>query len=104
MNSHNVGKNHSNLKSGIVFGTLAGIGICSCALSFGVVAIPAGLGIIGVSAIAGGIIGWNMPTNSPKLDSSSNSRKIYSDSSNSSDGDEKNPWENFFSCSSTRRR
>ena len=90
-------------KTGIGIGALAGIGIFGCALSAGIIAtpllVPAGLGIIAGSALAGGIIGYlAYPSNSPQPTSSS-SRKIRSDSDYPPDPrDTKNLWKNCFSC------
>ena len=56
---------------GIGIGALAGIGLFGCALSAGIIAtpllVPAGLGIIAGSMLAGGVIGHlaSSPSNSP---------------------------------------
>ena len=98
---------------GIGIGALAGIGIFGCALSAGIIAtpllVPAGLGIIAGSALAGGIIGYlaSSPSNSPQLTSSSFSRNILSPSDPSPNDSRdwrgtRNLWQNCFPCCSRR--
>ena len=99
-------------KTGIGIGALAGIGIFGCALSAGIIAtpllVPAGLGIIAGSALAGGIIGYlAYPSNSPQLTSSSFSRNIFSPSDPSPNSNidlygTRNLWQNCFPCCSRR--
>ena len=91
-------------KTGIGIGALAGIGIFGCALSAGIIAtpqlVPAGLGIIAGSALAGGIIGYlAYPSNSPQPKNNNSSRRIRSDSDPHPDPHyTKNLWKNCFSC------